>query len=93
MSILKSQMLENKFSFEVLLNLYKNGEQNKQTLYASVSKSTMTVADRVNELKEMGLIEIEIRRFNSNVHFVSLTEKGKKVAEKIQEIESILSEN
>jgi len=87
-----SHELQNEFSFEVLISLLKNGEQNKQVLYAGISPSTTTLGRRVNELEELGLVKVDKQPLKYNVHFVSLTDKGREVAEKILEIEKILSQ-
>ncbi len=44
----------------------------------------------INVLKELGLINVERREFNTRYHF--LTDKGKKVALKLKEIEELLQE-
>ena len=87
---LKSHQLQGEYSFEVLISLLRHGEQNKQVLYSGITNSTTTLGKRVNELEEMGLINVD-RRNKYNVHLITLTEKGTRVALKIQEIEDILN--
>jgi len=83
--------LQGDYSFEVLVALLKHGAMNKQVLYMGIANSTGTLGRRVNDLERMGLVSVD-RNNKYNVHNVSLTEKGRKIAEKISEMEDIFKE-
>jgi len=64
----------------------------RSILYNKISKSTIPLVRRVEELKSLGLIHEELSEFAPLSKTVSLTEKGRRVAEKVAEIEEILRE-
>jgi len=88
---LLSHDLQGDYSFEVLVALLQYGEMNKQILYAGISNSTGTLGRRVNDLERIGLVVVD-RNNKYNVHNVSLTEKGRRAAQKIMELEEVLKE-
>ena len=87
---LKVKALEKALSFEILASLMIYGGQNKKNLYASISNSKITMQRRLEELEKLGLVEIDRQIYNKNIHFVTLTDAGKKIAEKILEVEVLI---
>ncbi|TFG55289.1 MAG: hypothetical protein E4H30_07575 [Methanomassiliicoccus sp.] len=88
----KLTMLEQKHALRLLSCLYLNGKSNRSNLYNAISKTTTAPMKRVNELIALGLIEETIHENAPFTKHVTLTEKGKQVAEHIIKIEKILSE-
>jgi len=64
----------------------------RSILYNKVSKSTTTPMQRVNRLIEIGLLEETLSDFPPVSKTISLSEKGRKVAEKVAEIEELLED-
>jgi len=84
--------LEHPYSLRILTTIYREGKILRSILYNKLSKSITPLVRRVNELIELGLIHEELSEFAPISKTLSLTEKGKKVAERVIEIEEILME-
>jgi len=76
--------------YEILTILNDFGEVHVRGLIDALWSST--VQNRIRELEELGLIRGEYRRVGRNVRVkaLSITEKGRKVLEKLRELNSIL---
>ena len=72
----------------MLIFLFENGRSKKSEIYAGLPKNSK-LAEKLDDLKDLGLVYFEHRSLN-NVTFVSLTETGEQVAEKLVEIEDLL---
>ncbi|MFA5311957.1 MAG: hypothetical protein WC375_01405 [Methanomassiliicoccales archaeon] len=62
----------------------------KSVLYARMEKSNKTIQPRVDEMVLTGLIKETIEDNPPRRKWVELTDKGQKIAEKLEEIEGIL---
>lgn len=88
----KIACLEDKYTLQVLLALLEKGPAPKSIIYQIVSRNIPTVQRRVNALIELGLIHEDMMQTPPFTKTISLTEKGRRVAEKVAEIEEILKE-
>ncbi|QLH74971.1 MAG: hypothetical protein HPY73_05650 [Methanomassiliicoccales archaeon] len=77
-------------SIQILYCLHQNGRMVKSVLYSRLEKSNKTIQPRVDEMVATGLISETIEERPPKRKWVELTEKGRKVAEKLEEIEGIL---
>lgn len=84
--------LEQKHALTMLSCLHANGRFQRSILYSSIARTTTAPMKRVNELIAMGLIKETIADGAPFTKHVELTEKGKRVAKHVVEIEKILSE-
>jgi len=84
--------LEQRHALTMLSCLYANGRFQRSVLYSSIARTTTAPMKRVNELILMGLIKETIIDGVPFTKHVELTEKGKRVAKHVVEIEKILSE-
>ncbi len=84
--------LEQRHALRMLSCLYANGRFRRSVLYSSIARTTTAPMKRVNELISMGLIKETITDGAPFTKHVELTDKGKRVAKHIVEIEKILSE-
>ena len=82
--------LENTLAMRILLVLYKEGDMFRSILYNRVAKGTNTARYRVDELLEAGLLTEDVSQFPPLSKRIGLTEKGRRVAEHVAEIERIL---
>lgn len=85
-------VLESVYAMRILALLLKEGPTFRSILYQRVSRSTNSPKARVDELLEAGLLTEEVSQFPPLSKRIGLTEKGRRVAEKIAEIERILEE-
>ena len=74
----------------LLITLLKYGRLSLLELREKSNLSNQTVYNNARRLKEMGLIQEELEEEFPRRRLISLTEKGKKVAEKLEEIERLL---
>lgn len=84
--------LEEAHKISMLLYLLDHGRSKKTDIYSAVPHNTNS-AKKLDDLKNIGLITLETRRFENNATFVELTDKGLKVAKKLREISNILSDS
>ena len=82
--------LEATYALRILATLHKEGKMFRSILYNKVSKSTKAPQLRVDTLIQIGLIDEAVSELAPFSKTVSLTEKGRKVAEKVAEIEEVL---
>ena len=76
--------------YEILSFVSKNQPCNKSTIYDYLGGSSQTRIRIVNELIELNLIE-EIRSGLYNKKTIVLTDKGKNILYKMEEIKAIMS--
>lgn len=74
----------------ILLVLYREGDMFRSILYNHVAKGTNTARYRVDELLEAGLLTEDVSQFPPLSKRIGLTEKGRKVAELVAEMEKVL---
>ncbi|MCX7914373.1 MAG: winged helix-turn-helix transcriptional regulator [Thermodesulfovibrionales bacterium] len=74
----------------LLITLLKYGKLSLLELREKSELSNQTVYNNARRLKEMGLIQEELENEFPRRRLISLTEKGRKVAEKLEEIEGML---
>jgi len=77
----------------LMITLLKYGRLSLLELREKSDLSNQTVYNNVKRLLEMGLIQEELEQEFPRRRLISLTEKGKRVAEKLEEIEGELSKN
>lgn len=82
--------LESTMAMRILLVLLREGDMFRSILYNRVAKGVNTARFRVDELLEAGLLTEEVSQFPPLSKRIGLTEKGRKVAEHVAEIERIL---
>ena len=81
------KMMDEKHMMSIILFIYRNKNVTKGMIYQNIGMSPrMNV--KLDILKDMGLISIE----GTVAKYVSLTEKGIRVAESISNIEDILND-
>jgi DNA-binding MarR family transcriptional regulator len=62
----------------------------KTVAISLISKGRSGIDKKFDNLEKLGLIKIKKGKVKNSGHWVSLTEKGEKVAKLLQEIEKIL---
>ena len=82
--------LEKNNLFSILIYLYRNGRCMKSSLY-EISK-TNTLPSKIAYLIEHGLITEDQRRFENNTKYIELTDKGRKIAQRIADIEDLMND-
>ena len=85
---MKIKKLEQTRFFEIIFMLIEGDKKTSEITYNVSPQSAYKVFDI---LLELGLAKIERREWNTK--YYCLTEKGKKVAAKLAEIEKILQED
>jgi DNA-binding MarR family transcriptional regulator len=76
----------------LMITLLKYGRLSLLELREKSDLSNQTVYNNVKRLLEMGLIQEELEETFPRRRLISLTEKGRKVAEKLEEIERLLGD-
>jgi len=76
----------------IIAVLKRKGPMFRSILYNTISKSTGAPRARVDDLIKIGILEEKVSETAPLSKTVYLTEKGKKVAEKVIEIEEMLRE-
>ena len=84
--------LENTLAMRILLVLLKDGDMFRSILCNRVAKGTNTARLRVDALLEAGLLTEDVSQFPPLSKRIGLTEKGRRVAELVAEMEKILEE-
>lgn len=87
---LKAGSLEATHAIKILIILRNEGKTVKGNLAGYVAKGTVSVQSRVTELSQLGLVVEEQENKKPFRKFVELTPKGRKIAEKLAEIEELL---
>jgi len=83
-------VLESVYAMRILAILLRDGPTFRSILYQKVSKSTNSPKARVDELLEAGLLTEDVSQFPPLSKRIGLTEKGRRVAELVAEMERIL---
>lgn len=78
--------LDQKYAKSVLLKLYEEGSCLKTNLQ-SIVKNLYSLDRLLDSLKDDGLINVEKKPFGKNIQEISLTEKGKRVARQLKNVE------
>lgn len=88
----KIEVLEKAGSIEILIALYKNkGKMYVTKLKKEIGKGSMsTLNTRLLELKNSDLIKDEQERKFGGRRYIWLSEKGKKIAKNLRDVEKIL---
>ena len=81
------------YMIKVILTLHKTSQQTISELIRNSNISPNAVYNAVKKLKDAGLIVEELEKEFPRRRLISLTEKGKFVAEKLTEIERVLDKN
>jgi len=90
-TVLPLAPLEKQGALQILVYLYqKNGKANISEIKRNVKSSTETILSTVELLKALGLAEDIEKATFPFAHLVWLTEKGRKVAELLQEASHFL---
>lgn len=90
----KLVVLEKKYAIDVLLLLLNRGPLPKQDLYQILTTNTAPVEDRVNELKDLGLItETSVKRERWRYKQVELTDRGRRLSEALMAAEKVIKES
>lgn len=84
-------LLEERHAIRVLLFLHAKREISRGSLYKELNKGIRVVLDRVNSLRDMGLIRETVQPVKPFTKMLELTEKGKRVAEHLRAIEDELT--
>lgn len=74
----------------LMITLLKSGKLSLLELRDKSDLSNQTVYNNVKRLLEMGLIQEELEREFPRRRLISLTDKGRSVAKKLEEIESLV---
>ncbi|MEM2841626.1 MAG: MarR family winged helix-turn-helix transcriptional regulator [Candidatus Bathyarchaeia archaeon] len=83
--------LEKRGALQILLHLHRKGKATRTDLRGHVDASMDTIYTALKVLMELGLVEeMAMDRFPFSVQ-VTLTEKGRRVAEHIAEVDKILA--
>jgi hypothetical protein len=85
-------ILEQRHALRMLSCLYANCRFQRSALYSSIARTTTAPMKRVNELISIGLIKETITDGAPFTKNVELSERGKRIAKHVVEIEKILSE-
>ncbi len=78
--------LDQKYAKSVLLKLYEEGSCLKTNLQ-SIVKNLYSLDRLLDSLKDDGLVNVEKKPFGKNIQEISLTEKGKRVAKQLKNVE------
>ncbi|MBO4568856.1 MAG: hypothetical protein J5674_02610 [Candidatus Methanomethylophilaceae archaeon] len=85
-------VMERRHAMKVLLVLRDRGTMNKTELVESLTSGAGSVQTRIDELCEAGLLMVDEENVRPFRKMISLSEKGKRVADLIEDIRSILSD-
>ncbi|MBC7113208.1 MAG: winged helix-turn-helix transcriptional regulator [Candidatus Methanomethyliales bacterium] len=83
-------MLEQKSACRVLVYLLENDSSTISDILNKGDFSQTSLYNALRKLKDADLIQEELEKEFPRRRLISLTEKGKKVAEKLEEIEKLL---
>ncbi|MCE5255143.1 MAG: hypothetical protein LLG45_13235 [Actinomycetia bacterium] len=86
----KVTMLEEAHAIKVLLILLREGPTRKTNLYSFIGSNTSPIQKRLDEFEKLGLVTIEPDPKHHSAFIVQLTPKGKRVAEKLVEVDEII---
>lgn len=86
------EFLEQTGSIRIILFINKKGASTLTDIKNGVDCSISAIYNALRKLKDAGLIQEELEQEFPRRRLISLTEKGRKVAEKLEEIERLLGE-
>ena len=86
---MKYKSLDERYSKSILLKLLNAKEDLTITQFLDIVNSYKTIKDIVKKLEEDGLVKTEEKVMGRKTIYVSLTEKGRAVAEKLKEAEEV----
>jgi len=86
----KMESLEQTGSIRIMLFLNKKGAVTLTDIKGGVNCSLSAIYNALRKLRDAGLIQEELEETFPRRRLISLTEKGRKVAEKLEEIEKSL---
>ena len=89
----ESSVLENRYAISILLQLRNEEYLVKGDLARSLAKGSTTVQARISELVDAGLVTEEREPIKPFKIFVSLTPRGKTVANMLFAVEEYLKDN
>ncbi|MEM2079418.1 MAG: helix-turn-helix transcriptional regulator [Nitrososphaerota archaeon] len=84
------ELLEQTSACRVLVYLSKNDKCTVSDILNKGDFSQTSLYNALRKLKDAGLIQEELEKEFPRRRLISLTDKGRKVAEKLEEIEQIL---
>ncbi|MEM3390548.1 MAG: winged helix-turn-helix domain-containing protein [Nitrososphaerota archaeon] len=84
------EAIEQTSACRILILLLKEAYPVSEIIY-KVGASQQAVYNALRKLKDAGLIQEELEKEFPRRRLISLTDKGRKVAEKLEEIERLLS--
>ena len=84
------QLGEAKAALRILLTLHKEGSISRTKLIGNAAMGKQAVYTALRVLQQLGLVEEERTRGFPNTVLTRLTEKGRRVAKRVGEIEGIL---
>ena len=85
-----TMVLEKRFATFILLNIYKNPNVSKKIAVDEAGGSMNAKYNTLTALIDSGLVKVSDDTYLHNLHLVSCTELGEKVAEKLWEIHELL---
>lgn len=80
--------LEKNNMFSIIMYLYRNGRCLKSSLYSVFNTSLLP--QKIDYLIEKGLVSEDRQKFNNNAKYLELTDLGKSIASRIEEIEQLM---
>ena len=84
-------LIENTYATRILVALLEAGPTPRTTLYRLFTSNVRTPMDRVKELVDAGLLREVPRNPESRVMLIDLTDKGRRIARPLAEIERELA--
>lgn len=82
--------LGDKIKINMILALYSSGALKKTELYIRAGRSNIN-ARKLDELEEAGIVTMTTDRFQNNLTIVELTDLGRAIAQKLTDINFIMS--
>jgi len=86
------RLLGKKGTIEILKMLRDRNKTQYKDL-STIDIAISTLSSRINELLRNGIIEHHLKRTDKKEEWYTLTEKGERTLEKIEEIEKIIDSN
>jgi DNA-binding MarR family transcriptional regulator len=86
-----TNVLEEKYTHELLAVLLLNGTQRKTTLARAVTMSS-TVHSKIDLLEKAGFVSTQADKYDKNTKWVSLTPTGENVAKTLCDLDRTITE-
>ena len=90
---MRYESLDEKYAKSIILKLFEEKSELQITKFLDIVNSYKTIKEVVKKLEEEGLVKTEEKVIGRKTIYVSLTEKGRAVAEKLKEAEEIVKMN